>query len=271
MSANSGAPKIRAGGVEARQARPSLPPNPLDHPAQMAVAERAVWGVLAAGIAGLALGTRHGPVGRLALLALGGGLATLAATGKSPLYDGLKLRQNDSGEILVSQAVTVGRPPEEVYARWRDLSRLPEFMEMLDRVEELHGNVSRWTVNGPTGKLSFEADLIADEPGRRVAWKTRPGSGVQHSGEVTFRPAPGDRGTEVLARYSYAPPGGPAGAAVARILNHEPGQRTKDDLMRFKRLMELGYVPTAKGQTSGRAAQTGRAAQAGPGRSGGRV
>ena len=249
---------VSAGGVGTRQVRASLPPNPLDHPAEMSVPERAVWGVLSAGVTTLALGRGHGPLARLSLLALGAGLATLAVSGKNPLYDALKLRQNDQGEILVSEAVTVGRPPDEVYARWRDLSRLPDFMEMLDSVEVLHGTLSRWTVNGPAGKLSFEAELTADEPGRRIAWRTRPGTGVQHSGEVVFRPAPGDRGTEVVARYSYTPPGGAAGSALARVLNHEPGQRTRDDLMRLKQILELGFIPTAKGQTSGRSVHEGK-------------
>jgi uncharacterized membrane protein len=256
---------ISVGGVEARQARKALPANPLDHPARMNAAERSVWGSLALGIAGLALGTKHGSLGRTALLALSGGLATLAVTGVSPLYNAVKLRQNEQGEILVSEAVTVGKTPAEVYARWRDFSRLPDFMEMLETVEVLHGNLSRWTVMGPTGKVSFEAEMTADEPGKRIAWRTRPGSGVQHSGEVTFRPAPGERGTEVLAKYSYAPPAGAAGAALARMLNHEPGQRTRDDLMRLKWILELGYIPTAKGQTSG------RIHHAGPGENGGRV
>lgn len=256
--AESGSPKINAGGVGARQARPALPPNPANHPAEMTAAERAVWGVLATAITGLAVGTRHGPLGRAALLALGSGLATMAVSGKNPLYDSLKLRQNEEGEILVREAVTVGRPAAEVYARWRNLSGLPDFMDMLDRVEELPNNLTRWTVNGPTGKLTFEAEITADEPGQRLAWRTVPGSGVQHSGEVSFRPAPGDRGTEVIAHYSYAPPGGAAGAALARVLNHEPGQRTRDDLMRFKRLLELGFIPTAKGQTSGRGAKAGK-------------
>ncbi|GGJ66556.1 SRPBCC family protein [Deinococcus aquiradiocola] len=254
----TGGNRVRAGGVEAPQVRSSLPPNPLNRPAISSGPERAVWGALAAGVGTLAFGRRHGPLARVALLALGGGLVTLAATGRNPLYDALKLRQNDAGEILVREAVTVGRPPHEVYARWRDLSRLPDFMEMLERIEVLHGTRSRWTVRGPAGPLTFEAELTADEPGQRIAWRTVPGPGVQHHGEVTFRPAPGDRGTEVLARYGYAPPGGPAGAAIARILNHEPGQRTRDDLMRLKRIMELGFIPTAKGQTSGRGVRAGK-------------
>lgn len=217
--------------------------------------ERVTWATLAAGVTWLALGRGRGPLSRAALLALGGGLATLAVSNKNPLYDAIKLRQNDQGEILVSHAVTVGRPVAEVYARWREFSRLPEFMETLISVEELPGTHSRWTVHGPSGPSTFEAEMVADEPGRRIAWRTLAGSGVQHSGEVTFRPAPGDRGTEVLARYSYSPPGGAAGAALARALNHEPGQRTKDDLMRFKRMLELGFIPTAKGQTSGRGSQ----------------
>ena len=252
-----GGASVSAGGVGKPQARASLPPNPHDHPAQMGGAERALWAGLAAGSGALALGVRRGRLSRAALLALGSGLATLALSGKNPLYGAIKLRQNEDGEILVRKAVTVGRPAAEVYARWRDFGRLPDFMEMLESVEELDSLVSRWTVQGPAGPLTFEAELTADEPGRRVAWRTRPGSGAQHSGEVQFREAPGGRGTEVLARYSYAPSGGAAGAALARILNREPGQRTRDDLTRFKRIMELGFIPPAKGQTSGRTEQVG--------------
>ena len=76
------------------------------------------------------------------------------------------------------------------------------------------------------------------------------------SGEVLFRPAPGDRGTEVVVRLTYRPPGGSAGAVIARLFNQEPSQQLRDDLMRFKREQELGYAPTAKGQSSGRAAHT---------------
>ena len=76
---------VSVGGVGAKQARASLPPNPLNHPAEMSVTERVVWGMLAAGVTRMALGRQHGPLARLSLLALGGGLATMTASGKNPL------------------------------------------------------------------------------------------------------------------------------------------------------------------------------------------
>ena len=40
----------------------------------------------------------------------------------------------------------------------------------------------------------------------------------------------------------YNPPGGKAGAAVARIFGEEPSQTIREDLGRFKQLMEAGVV-----------------------------
>ena len=102
-------PSVSAGGVGHRQERASLPPDPHDHPAKMGLSERAVWGALAAGVGWLAFGVRRGPLSRLALASLGGGLATLAISGRSPLYDAIKLRQNDQGASR-SEGVRENRP-----------------------------------------------------------------------------------------------------------------------------------------------------------------
>ncbi|MDV6376207.1 SRPBCC family protein [Deinococcus arenicola] len=224
--------------------------------AMMPGAERAIFGVVGVFLltAGLCSGS---PFHRLAVAALGVGLSALALSGRSPVATALKIQQNEDGETLVSDAVTIGKGADELYAVWRKLENLPHLMKHLERVEVLDERLSRWTVKAPFGysggEVSWEAELTADEPGQRIAWQSLPGAQIENSGAVLFRAAPGDRGTEVVVRLTYRPPLGSAGTLVARIAGQEPSQQLRDDLMRFKREQELGYHPTTKGQSSGRA------------------
>lgn len=221
--------------------------------AQMSATERGAMGALGVGVAGFAL-LFGGPVQRAVFGTLGAGIAGLALLGRNPLATALKIRQTEDGDTLVSDAVTVGKPADDLYAIWRDLAGLPRLMTHLERVEVLDERRSRWTVKAPAGaSVSWDAELTADEPGRRIAWQSLPGATIENSGEVVFRPAPGDRGTEVVVRLAYKAPGGTTGAVLARIAGQEPSQQLRDDLMRFKREQELGFAPTTEGQTSGRA------------------
>lgn len=221
--------------------------------AQMSATERGAMGALGVGVAGFAL-LFGGPVQRLVFGTLGAGIAGLALLGRNPLATALKIRQTGDGDTLVSDAVTIGKPADELYTLWRDLAGLPRLMTHLERVEVLDERRSRWTVKAPAGaSVSWDAELTADEPGRRIAWQSLPGATIENSGEVLFRPAPGDRGSEVVVRLAYKAPGGTAGAVLARIAGQEPSQQLRDDLMRFKREQEIGFAPTTEGQTSGRA------------------
>ena len=53
-------------------------------------------------------------------------------------------------------------------------------------------------------------------------------------------------------QLQYDPPAGKLGAAVAWLLGHEPSQQIREDLRRFKQLMETGEVPTTAGQPRGK-------------------
>jgi uncharacterized membrane protein len=55
----------------------------------------------------------------------------------------------------------------------------------------------------------------------------------------------------VRVRLQYDPPAGRLGAAVAWLLGNEPSQQIREDLRRFKQLLETGEVPTTKGQPRG--------------------
>ncbi|MFN2608282.1 MAG: SRPBCC family protein [Acidimicrobiales bacterium] len=154
--------------------------------------------------------------------------------------------------------VTVNRPPDEVYAYWRDFERLPTFMYHLESVDVNEGGRSHWRAKGPAGtSVEWDAELVDDTPGARIAWRSVEGS-VDSQGQVAFTPAPGGRGTEVAVDLDYSPPGGAVGALVAKLFGEEPTQQLKDDLRRFKQVLETGEVLRSDASPEGTRTQNQR-------------
>ena len=69
------------------------------------------------------------------------------------------------------------------------------------------------------------------------------------------RDAPGDRGTEIHVDLEHEPPGGKLGEAVQKLLGAEPLARVKDDLRRFKQLVETGEIARSDGSPEGERAE----------------
>lgn len=148
--------------------------------------------------------------------------------------------------VHVERTVTILRSPAELYAEWRDLERLPELMSHVESVTPLVGLRSRWVVRGPGNiRVTWEAEIVADEADRLIAWRSVDHAEVEHAGSVRFTPAPGGRGTEVKVILTYAPPAGRMGVALATLLGRSPDQDVREDLRRFKQRMEAGEVPAA--------------------------
>lgn len=144
------------------------------------------------------------------------------------------------------RTVTIMRSPEDLYARWRDLARLPEVMAHLESVTPIDERRSRWVARGPAKtRIEWEAEITADEPGRLIAWRSVEGSDIENAGSVRFTPAPGGRGTEVKVLLSYELPAGRLGEAAATLVGESGDQNVREDLRRFKQLMEIGEVATA--------------------------
>src|SRR2546430_110214 len=98
--------------------------------------------------------------------------------------------------------------------------------------------------------VSWDAEIINEEPNRLIAWRSLEGSQVSTAGSVHFTPAPGDRGTEVRVVLKYDPPGGKLGGWLAWLFGADPECEIQEDLRRFKQLTEAGEIPTIEGQTS---------------------
>src|SRR3954449_13527310 len=60
---------------------------------------------------------------------------------------------------------------------------------------------------------------------------------------VTFKDAPGDRGTEIHVDLEGSTPGGKLGEVVQKLVGSAPLAKVKDDLRHFKPRVETGKVP----------------------------
>lgn len=149
------------------------------------------------------------------------------------------------GDHVVGRAVTINRPAADLYAYFRDFTRLPTFMENVDRVELLGGGRSLWVVRAPAGRMvEWTARITEEREGELLAWTSEDDADVAHSGRIEFRDA-GLRGTIVIATIAYDPPGGTIGKLVAKLFQREPAIQARRDLRCFKQLMETGEVATA--------------------------
>ena len=159
-------------------------------------------------------------------------------------------------------AITVNRPIAEVFAFWHDVQNLPRFLERLRSVHDLGGGRSRWRQADETGaEIEFDVELTAQEINERVAWRSLENSKIESSGEVTFTAAPGERGTEVRAAIQRAKGRG-LSAAAAALLGSDSDEQVRDDLRRFKQLLETGEVVRSEASPEG--AGTGKLASQRP-------
>jgi uncharacterized membrane protein len=174
----------------------------------------------------------------IGLFGLGLGLAAIAKLTLSPRA----LHLPDANRITVRRGVTIRRAPEEVYRFWRDLSNLPLFMRHLASVTEIDGHAS-FCARGPLhSELEWEAEIVADRPNERIAWRSLEGATLPNHGQVEFRWASRGRGTEVHVELGFEPPLGRLGKAVASLFEPVPEHQLEDDLRRLKQILETGEI-----------------------------
>lgn len=218
--------------------------------------ERTVSTAFGAGmaLAGLVQLLRGRPVAGLLLVGGGGLLAQRGTSGFCRVYNALGYRADDADEsshpfnrfVHAARAVTVQRPPEEVFGFWRDYDNLPRIMPNLDHVED-RGATSHWTAEAPGGRrVSWEAMTVEERPNECIAWRSLDDADFQHHGVVTFRPAPGGRGTEVHVAMSWRPPAGIVGALAAKLSVVAPEMQLDKALRRMKQLLEAGEIATGE-------------------------
>jgi uncharacterized membrane protein len=182
----------------------------------------------------------------------GGALLYGGVSGRNPL--GSFGRGGEAGSrgrgATVERTVTVNEPPEALSEYWRDAEQLSRIVGEVAEVTREEGNRYRWEVTGPRGRtLLWRTRIMLDRPGEVLRWRSVGDAPITNEWTVRFRPAPGNRGTEVTLAVDVDPPGGRVGRAIAR--RFVPESLVWKALQRFKRLAETGEIPTPNSSPSG--------------------
>lgn len=191
----------------------------------------------------MALSARPRGAGRRRIfVGLGAGALGVAAVGGAAVafrrQATAKVADPQDNGIHAHGVVTVRGTPEQVYAQWRDLPKLPHVLSHLREVRVLDQQRSRWTAAGERRTLTWDVELTDDVPGRELAWRSLPPAVVPTHGHVRFAPSRGGRGTEIHLDLSYSPaPGHDDDAAVFAAAEERQIRR---DLRRFKRTAKAG-------------------------------
>lgn len=196
--------------------------------------QRALAGAFGAGMA--MWGYLRGGVKGFALCAAGGALVA-RATANEDIATLVK-----GHGIYVEKTTHIGAPTEQVFAYWRNLENMPQWMSHVREVRYLGGDRYHWVVDGPAGiPAEWDSELLNVVENREMTWRSVEGSPVENTGRVRFEPDGG--GTRVHVQLKYAPPGGVLGHAVAKAFGVDPGSEMDDDLGRMKQTIETGRPP----------------------------
>ena len=196
---------------------------------------RVVGDAIDLAVLGLALGARRTRTPRVLVA-----MAAVAGVAALDVFTALRMGRSIAVAKPVSATVTIQRTPVQVYAAWRNLHDLPRFIDSLSAVRALDERRSRWTAKAPAGlTVEWDAEIVDDQPGERIAWRTVPGSDIEHEGSVTFRAAPGQRGTEVHWEMRH---GGRVGRVAEVVAGAFASEKMAADLRRFKQVMETGAL-----------------------------
>lgn len=201
---------------------------------------------------------RGGALGAIAAVT-GGALIARGATGQGPvkrLFQPTPYERKVADEQGWSTAATAGskvsinRPRQEVYDFYRRFSNLPKFMENVESIEEIDDMRSHWRVKAPGGQtVEWTSTIVEDVPGEKLVWQSE--GTPRNAGTMLFKDGPGGRGTEVGVTIAYEPPFGQFGRIAAKLSRVEPAVQARQDLKRFKMLMETGEVATGANRKGG--------------------
>lgn len=132
----------------------------------------------------------------------------------------------------VTKSVEVNVPVRAAYNQWTQFESFPEFMEGVDRIEQLDDQHTHWVVKVGGATREFDATITEQHPDERVAWTTE--SGPKHAGVITFHRLDDDK-TRVTAQMDIDPEG------FTENVGDKLGvvdARVSGDMKRFKSFIE---------------------------------
>jgi uncharacterized membrane protein len=242
--------------------------QPLDQPYGAATAPQNIseverWGSVGVGALLVLAGLSRGRGTGLLLGLAGGALVYRGVTGHCHCYEALGINTAEHNPatavpaqegVKVEHSIVVNLPAEQLFSFWRDVENLPRVMRHVKRIDAVDRQRSHWVAEGPLGmSVEWDAEVFNERDNELIAWRSLPGGDIETAGSVHFQPLAEARGTAVNVSMKYNPPGGKLADAVASLLGSGLARQIKDDLHRFKSVMEAGELPGSGSQPRGSA------------------
>lgn len=152
------------------------------------------------------------------------------------------------GKLWVRTSTLVHADPQDLYERWRNLESVPAWQEQIEQVTVTGEKTSHWVMRSGDETIEWDSEILADEPGRRISWRSIGGESEQ-AGEVIFEPSPGERATMITVLQELRM--GKLASLWETIVGRNPKQAVIENLRHFKALAETGEIPRTDGQPHG--------------------
>jgi uncharacterized membrane protein len=152
------------------------------------------------------------------------------------------------GSLWVRTTALIRRDRNELYEMWSDVEAAPRWQEEISSVTKIGSAKTHWVMQSGGKTIEWDSQIVADEPGRRIAWRSIGGES-DNSGEVMFEDAPAGRGTLVTVLQEFRM--GKLASAWETLRGRNPKQAVIENLRHFKQLAETGEIPRTQGQPHG--------------------
>jgi len=136
------------------------------------------------------------------------------------------------------KSIRVDVPVRAAYDQWTQFETFPQFMEGVERVQQLDPAHLHWKAKIGGQAVEWDAEIVEQEPDERISWRSQ--GGVYNAGTVTFTPD-GPGRTLVTLRLDFEPEGvlQKTGDALGFV-----SRRIEGDLEKFKKFIEERGQPT---------------------------
>ena len=156
--------------------------------------------------------------------------------------------EDKDGKLWVRTSTLIQAMPQDLYELWRNVELAPKWQEQIRQVVSTGKKTSHWIMESDGETIEWDSEVLADEPGKRIAWRSIGGES-DNAGEVIFEDAPEDRGTMVTVLQEFRM--GKLASAWETFVGRNPKQAVIENLRHFKALAETGEIPRTEGQPHG--------------------
>jgi uncharacterized membrane protein len=132
----------------------------------------------------------------------------------------------------IEESIEVEVPVRAAYDQWTQFEEFPQFMEGIERVQQIDDTHLHWVAEIGGKREEWEAEITEQHPDHRVAWAATGGKG--NAGVVTFHRID-DATTRIMVQLDWEPEGVTEHVGAALGMDD---RRVQGDLKRFKELIE---------------------------------